>query len=77
LIGEIAARPTAERASATTVNFVPGAMWCFAMPVNLALKASVQVARLALPLRPVERLAQVQEPGTAPAMKREAEEDWS
>jgi hypothetical protein len=31
---------------------------------------------IALPLRPIARLAQVQEPGAAPAVKREAEEDW-
>ena len=35
----------------------------------------VQAARLALPLWPVAGLAEVQEPA-APAVKREAEEDW-
>ena len=35
----------------------------------------LQAARLALPLRPLAGLAQVQEPGCA-AVRREAEEDW-
>ena len=35
----------------------------------------LEAARLALPIRPLARLAQVQEPA-APAVRREAEEDW-
>jgi hypothetical protein len=35
----------------------------------------VQAARLALPLRPVAALGQSKNPA-APAVKREAEEDW-
>src|SRR5262245_61618613 len=36
----------------------------------------IEAARLALPLRPLTALAQEQNPA-APAVKREAEEDWA
>ena len=36
----------------------------------------LQAARLALPLRPLAGLAQVQEPGRRRRCRREAEEDW-
>ena len=66
---------TKHSVSAGRMSSFLSARWCMPTPAGMGVEGIVSKRLIALPVRPIAGLAEVQELD-APAVKREAEEGW-